>query len=99
MKANGVHCQVWITITETIASVGSPSQFWLPRPALIARKSTMPNSGASMKVRQIMPTTAGDSTTGRMAMRRNQPWPRFMSMTSSASASPITTCSTTVEPV
>ena len=32
----------------------------------------MPNSGASMKVRQIMPTTAGDSTTGRMAMMRNQ---------------------------
>ena len=59
----------------------------------------MPNSGASMKVRQIMPTTAGESTTGRMAMRRNQPWPRFMSITSNASARPITTCSTTVEPV
>ena len=99
MKANGVHCQVWITITETIARKGSPSQFLLPSPALMARKSTMPNSGASMKVRQIMPTTAGDSTTGRMAMTRNQPWPRFMSITSSASARPITTCSTTVEPV
>ena len=52
-----------------------------------------------MKVRQIMPTTAGDSTTGRIATTRNQPWPRFMSITSSASASPRATCSTTVEPV
>lgn len=99
MKAKGVHCQVWIAITETMASVGSPSQFLLPRPALMARKSTMPNSGASMKVRQIMPTTAGDSTTGRMAMTLNQPWPRFMSMTSKASANPMMTCSATVEPV
>ena len=72
MKAKGVHCQVWITITETMASRGSPSQFWLPSPALMARKSTMPNSGASMKVRQIMPTTAGDSTTGRIAMSAEQ---------------------------
>ena len=99
MKAKGVHCQVWMTITEIIASRGSPSQFLLPRPALMARKSTMPNSGASMKVRQIMPTTAGESTTGRMAIRRNQPWPRFMSITSRASARPSATCSTTVEPV
>ena len=59
----------------------------------------MPNSGASMNVRQIMPTTAGDSTIGRMATTRNQPWPRFMSITSSASARPNATCSTTVEPV
>ena len=59
----------------------------------------MPNSGASMNVRQIMPTTAGDSTTGRIATTRNQPWPRFMSITSSASANPSATCSTTVEPV
>ena len=59
----------------------------------------MPNSGASMKVRQIMPTTAGDSTTGRIATTRNRPWPRLMSITSSASASPIATCRTTVEPV
>ena len=35
MKAKGVHCQVWMTITETRASVGSPSQFWLPSPAVI----------------------------------------------------------------
>ena len=38
MKANGVHCQVWIAITETIASRGSPSQFLLPSPALMAKK-------------------------------------------------------------
>ena len=52
-----------------------------------------------MKVRQIMPTTAGESTTGRIATTRNQPWPRFMSITSRASANPRATCNTTVEPV
>ena len=44
-------------------------------------------------------TLNGNSTTGRMAISRNRPWPRFMSITSSASASPITTCNTTVDPV
>jgi hypothetical protein len=52
-----------------------------------------------MKVRHTMPTTAGESTTGRIATMRNRPWPRRMAMTSRASARPIATCRTTVEPV
>jgi multiple sugar transport system permease protein len=29
-NANGVHCQVWMAITEMSASCGSPSPLWLP---------------------------------------------------------------------
>ena len=57
----------------------------------------MPKSGASRSVRQNRPTTTGASTIGRMATTRNQPWPRFICITSSASARPSTTCSTTVD--
>ena len=96
-NANGVHCQVWIAITEISASCGSPSQLWLPRPSARVATSTRPTSGASTSVRQNRPTTTGASTIGRIAATRRTPWPRGMRITSSASASPIATCSTTVE--
>ena len=38
INANSVHLpEFWIAIAETIASVGSPSQFLLPIPELMAK--------------------------------------------------------------
>ena len=98
-NAKGVHCQVWMAITEISASCGSPSQFWPGRPSARLTMSTSPKSGASTSVRQNRPTTTGASTIGRIAATRSSPWPRGICSTSSASDRPITTCSTTVETV
>ena len=98
-NANGVHCQVWIAITEMSASLGSPSQLWEPRPSARVTRSTRPKSGESTKVRQKRPTTTGANTIGRIAATRSALWPRGICSTRSASARPIATCSTTVVPV